>query len=811
MYVQVIVDLPASQVNHPFDYVVPEAWQDAIELGIRVNVPFGKRQLLGFVVGISQSSSYQGNVKPISEVLDYQSFLNPELVQLSQFLAEKLHAFRIDILQAMLPNMLRVKYQTVLTIKSIDKLNAVLAEENQSTIPEKIVEIDKKMLEQQLSKNQIKQLVQAGILGQEYRVIDQTTTKKIPVLTISHTAEEYQTIKERLAKNAKRQHQIIDYLIDKQFPVGHQILLTDFMDQVGVMRAHINIAIERQWVQLEEREAYRDPLENLNIPKTEPQRLKPSQQAAYQPMAEAIIQESGETFLLEGVTGSGKTEVYLQLIQVAINQGKSAILLVPEIALTPQMVRRVTSRFGLEVAVLHSNLTVTQRYDEWRRIINQEAHVVVGARSSIFAPLDNIGVIIIDEEHETTYKQTDNPRYHARDVASWRSHYHQAPLILGSATPSLESRARAEVGRYRHIMMSERINQRPLPPVEIVDMSKLLVSQTNHELSPQLEEKIKEKLAKNEQIILMLNRRGYASYLLCRECGFVVQCPRCDISLTYHKYENKLKCHYCDYQQSVPHACPQCHSEHLRQHGIGTQKLTATLEQVFPQARILRMDNDTTRKRGQHEAILSQFANQEADILVGTQMIAKGLDFKRVTLVGIVNADTSLYLPDFRASEKTFQLLTQVSGRTGRGQYPGEVVIQTYNPDHYVIQLAQRHDYEQFFYYEMKYRHTGNYPPYFYTTQITISSKNQGLAQRKSYDVKLALDKYLNQQNQVTILGPSKGSIARINDVYYFQLLLKYKDEKAVQTALDYVLSMSQEDIRKGIYIGIDHHPLFFM
>ena len=532
-----------------------------------------------------------------------------------------------------------------------------------------------------------------------------------------------------------------------------------------------------------------------------------AQEAVYEQIAQALEEHQDQTFLLEGVTGSGKTEVYLQLMAKASQMGRGAILLVPEIALTPQMVRQVKSRFQTGVAVLHSGLTNSQKYDEWRRIIRGQATIVVGARSSIFAPIRDLGLVIIDEEHETTYKQSDTPRYHAREVAIWRCHYHQAPLLLGSATPSLESRSRAQVGRYQHLRLPERVNGRPLPPVTLVDMTKEMVQQTTDELSSVLKDKIADRLAKGQQIVLLLNRRGYASYMLCRECGQVIQCPRCDISLTYHKHEHRLKCHYCDYQSPVPDHCPNCYSDYLRTFGLGTQKIEELLNQHFPDARVIRMDMDTTRKKGQHEALLDSFRRHEADILLGTQMIAKGLDFENVTLVGVINADTALNLPDFRAGEKTFQLLTQVAGRTGRGRFEGEVLIQTYNPDHYVMQLAQQHDYESFFYYEMKRRHLGHYPPYFYTTLITISSKYQAKAQAMSHQVKQAL---LASGAAIEMLGPSQGAIARINERYYFQLLLKYKDGQVIKESLGTILDQSQLEAKQGIYITIDHEPLFF-
>lgn len=800
MFVKVIVDIPAAQVNRPFDYQVPEAYQDSLQLGMRVQVPFGNRQLLGFVVGIHHTSDFKGTLKPITTVLDYESFINEELLDLSEHLAQTLHAFRINVLQAMLPAMLKVKYQNIFLIHQPQALSGYPLPSgwlNQS-------QLDKDQVEAHLSRNQIKQLLDQGVLELVYKVQDQTTTKTQTMIELAMPAEEIQQVIQELPARSQKVAQLLTYLLESGQPQWEQQAL---LAASQVSASSLKTALKHGYIKSQKVSVYRDPLAHLEVEQSQSRTLTEAQEAVYEQVAQALEAHQDQTFLLEGVTGSGKTEVYLQLMAKASQMGRGAILLVPEIALTPQMVRQVKSRFQTGVAVLHSGLTNSQKYDEWRRIIRGQATIVVGARSSIFAPIRDLGLVIIDEEHETTYKQSDTPRYHAREVAIWRCHYHQAPLLLGSATPSLESRSRAQVGRYQHLRLPERVNGRPLPPVTLVDMTKEMVQQTTDELSSVLKDKIADRLAKGQQIVLLLNRRGYASYMLCRECGQVIQCPRCDISLTYHKHEHRLKCHYCDYQSPVPDRCPNCHSDYLRTFGLGTQKIEELLNQHFPDARVIRMDMDTTRKKGQHEALLDCFRRHEADILLGTQMIAKGLDFENVTLVGVINADTALNLPDFRAGEKTFQLLTQVAGRTGRGRFEGEVLIQTYNPDHYVMQLAQQHDYESFFYYEMKRRHLGHYPPYFYTTLITISSKYQAKAQAMSHQVKQAL---LASGAAIEILGPSQGAIARINERYYFQLLLKYKDGQVIKESLGAILDQSQLEAKQGIYITIDHEPLFF-
>lgn len=804
MIVKVIVDIPAKQVNRSFDYQVPLDWQEAIRIGSRVQVPFGNINRTGFVVNIIGESHFDGNLKNIHSIMDYDVYLNEELIELSEYLANYLQAFRISILQAMLPSLLKAKYESVAIIHNVQKMEELLGNSYQGER-----EMSRQTLEDHLSLNMITNLKKDGILTMEYQVIDQKTHKKKAVIQGLISDDEIIQAQEQLRKGSHKQSQLLDYLLNtlKLGTVDKAV----FMEENDLSHAVIRTAEEKGWIKTDYVEVYRDPLEGLGFESSSNKQLLAEQQQAFDIISQSLEANQPQTYLIEGVTGSGKTEIYLQLMEKALEEGKSALLLVPEISLTPQMVERVVSRFQTGVAVLHSGLSVTERFDEWQRIIKKEARIVVGARSSVFAPLENIGIIIIDEEHETTYKQSENPRYHARDVAKWRSEYHQAPLVLGSATPSLESRARAQVGNYQLIKLANRINQRPLPPVEIIDMTQIPIRESANELSPRLIEKIQDRLDKGEQIVLLQNRRGYASYMLCRECGFIMQCPRCDISLTYHKFDNQMKCHYCDFHQAVPTTCPSCQSKHIRTHGIGTQKVAETLNELFPQAKITRMDNDTTRRKGQHQKLLDEFSSKRTNILLGTQMIAKGLDFENVTLVGVINADTALNLPDFRASERTFQLLTQVSGRTGRGRLSGEVVIQTYNPDHYVIHFAQKHDYENFFLYEMQRRHLTQYPPYYFTTLVTVSSKYQARASQLIYDLKAQLFQPSHESTeQVYIIGPSRNNITKINNYYYYHILLKYKDKGLIQSQLEEILNQSQSYVTQGVYVNIDHEPLYF-
>lgn len=509
---------------------------------------------------------------------------------------------------------------------------------------------------------------------------------------------------------------------------------------------------------------------------------------------------TNNTYLLKGVTGSGKTEVYMNIIKEVINRGMQAIMLVPEISLTPQIVSRFRQRFNNEVAVLHSGLSDGERYDEYRKIKKGLVKIVVGARSAIFSPFQNLGVIIIDEEQVTSYKQENNPRYHTRDVALFRCKYHNCPLVLGSATPSLESYARAKKGVYKLLTLNKRANNKLMPEIRIVDMKKE-IRNNYHNISLELENAIKEKLDKKEQIIILLNRRGYSSMLTCKDCGEVIKCPNCDISLTYHKTSNTLRCHYCGYGTKVQDTCPSCYGRSLTMYGLGTEKLEEELVKKF-NARVVRMDLDTTTSKKAHSKIIKDFLNQKYDILVGTQMIAKGLDFPNVTLVGVINADASLNIPDFRSSEYTYQLLSQVSGRSGRDKKEGIVIIQTLNPEHYSIKYAKDHDYDGFFNYEMRIRKKLGYPPYYYLTLIKILSRDYQLCMKEANKVGEFLRK--NLPSDVIVLGPSIASTFKVNNIYHFQCIIKYKKEDDIKGVLRTIDNIYKVNTKVRIEMDID-------
>lgn len=505
------------------------------------------------------------------------------------------------------------------------------------------------------------------------------------------------------------------------------------------------------------------------------------------------------TYLLHGVTGSGKTEVYMELIERVINNKKTAIVLIPEISLTPQTVRRFKERFQEEIAILHSGLSDSEKYDEYRKIRHEDIKIVIGARSAIFAPLENIGIIIIDEEHSSSYKQDNMPRYNAIDIAKKRGEFHNCPVVLGSATPTLESYARALKNVYKLLTLNKRVNNRQLPKVFIVDLFK--TKKKTSFISEILFTKMNETLNRSEQIILFLNKRGYSSTITCSNCGKTFTCPNCDITLTYHKSSGMLRCHYCGYAEAKPELCPNCKTDSLVNNGLGTEKVEEELNNLFPNYKTIRMDFDTTSRKGSHEQIIESFRKKEYQILLGTQMIAKGLDFPDVTLVGVINADNSLNIPDFRSSETTFDLLNQVSGRSGRGNKPGEVVIQTYNPSHYAIIFAKDNNYQGFFQLEMKNRKLLNYPPYYYLVLIRIKGKDYNNLSLESKKIK----EYLNNKLEFNILGPSVANPFRVNGIYRFNIIIRYKKQDNLYAVLKELLEHYKTNNK--IIIDIDFDP----
>lgn len=512
-----------------------------------------------------------------------------------------------------------------------------------------------------------------------------------------------------------------------------------------------------------------------------------------------LSQTQSSVFLLHGVTGSGKTVVYMEIVEEMLNRGKDSIFLVPEISLTPQMVYHFKSRFGDEVAVLHSRLSEGEKYDEYRKIVEGKVHIVVGARSAVFAPFKNLGAIIIDEEHTTSYKQDNNPKYSAIEIAIERAKNNNAIVILGSATPSLETYARSIKGLYTLVELKHRVNTNNLPLVEIVDMNK--EKHRGSIFSSRLITEVNKRLEEHEQIILLLNRRGYSSFITCSNCGYTAKCPHCDITLTYHKTSNTLRCHYCGYADKMNDICPSCGEKAIKTLGTGTEKVEEEIKKVF-NARVVRMDLDTTSKKGSHEKIITAFKNHEYDILLGTQMIAKGLDFSNVTLVGVINADTSLMIPNYRSNEYTFQLLMQTAGRSGRGEKNGSVIIQTFNPEHYAITLASKHDYIDFFKQEMEVRRKLSYPPYYYLIYIKVIGKDYNKISIESNKIASILTRELKNSK---ILGPTTCSVFKLNGLFRFGIIIKYKKEEKMEEVLQSLVNHYKGN--QTVKVDIDINP----
>lgn len=794
---EVIVDVSTYHVDRPFDYQVPVEWISVIELGSRVKVPFGPRNVLGFVVGLKKETDVPLNkLKAINQILDMEPVLTEEMLRMAKWLKNDTICYEIDALQVMLPSALRAKYEKMIKLQQGQQLplevQAIFGKRQRANFKE---------FERAGLLPLLKQLVAENIVAIENVVKQQGNVKEIRMVQITADQQLIERALEQSTRAAK-QRLLLQWMCQH---LGEIFTPQQICDEAKVSISVLEAVIDKGAAQFIQEEVFRDPF-TKEVSRTHALQLTSEQQVALQAITTAMDQQIAQTFLLHGVTGSGKTEVYLQAIQKVLEEGKEAIMLVPEISLTPQMTERFRSRFGEMVAVMHSGLSVGEKYDEWRKIQQGKVKVVVGARSAIFAPFTNIGLIILDEEHESTYKQEDSPRYHARDVAIWRSEFYNCPIILGSATPALESFARAKKGVYKLLSLKHRALHQALPTVFIADMREELRQGNRSMFSQSLIEAIRLRLEKKEQMVLFLNRRGYSSFVLCRDCGTVVQCPNCDISLTYHRTTEKLKCHYCGYEEHVPQICPQCQSDHIRYFGTGTQKVEEELYKLFPEARVLRMDVDTTKHKGAHEEILETFGAGHADILLGTQMIAKGLDFPNITLVGVLSADTSLHLPDYRAAERTFQLLTQVSGRAGRHDKLGEVIIQTYTPEHYAIELAKTQEYEPFYEREMFLRRRSNYPPYYFVALIQLSHEDVMMA--AEYAGRVADWLRGNLSNQVAIIGPTTASIARLQNRYRYQCLIKYKIEPNLIPVLQRLLAMYRAEwIKQGILMTVDLDP----
>ncbi|MDP4096822.1 primosomal protein N' [Paenibacillus sp. P96] len=841
---KVIVDVPAKDTDRTFDYLIPDSMRTWIEPGSRVAVPFGKRTVQGFVTSMQpEAEPSRFKLRPLQELLDLVPPLSPDLVELGEWMSERYACSRILALQAMIPTALKGKAERYISLadrpvadEAPADAGALLEDDGMSDPVERgivtYIRSKQQVALQALSRQfpqeaaVIKALLRRGVLQESQTIRDKLQKKMLKAVNLAVPVEEAEAALDDFPKKAQRQKEVLAFLLERKefLPLP----LKEVLASLHVSAAAVKALENKGHLRIEDVEVFRDPYRGRYFKPTQPLKLTGEQQYVFERVIRQLETREQGAFLLHGVTGSGKTEIYLQTISHCIEQGRQAIVLVPEISLTPQMVERFKGRFGDQVAVMHSRLSGGERYDEWRKIREGRVKVAIGARSAVFAPFAKLGLIIMDEEHESSYKQEETPKYHARDVAIRRSHQHGAVVILGSATPALESyhAARSQSNdEFAPLLleMHTRALGNTLPEVRIVDMRDELREGNRSMFSRALHDGIAGRLERGEQTVLLLNRRGYSTFVMCRSCGYVAGCPECDISLTYHQRSNNLRCHYCGYAAPAPEVCPDCGSEHIRYFGTGTQRVEEELAKLFPGIRVIRMDVDTTTEKGSHEKLLTRFREKKADVLLGTQMVAKGLDFPDVTLVGVITADSSLNLPDFRAAEKTFQLLTQVAGRAGRHQLPGEVFIQSYTPDHYSIIHASRHDYASFIRDELNHRRSLHYPPYCRLIMVTFSHEQLPVLVRLAENFKASLEGkarklgWFGAMDRFTpdvldILGPVASPVPRIKNRYRFQCMIKWRGQiDAVGLVRNVVDEMADAVQRQHLQISLDVDPQMLM
>lgn len=808
---RVVVDVPVTRTDRPFDYRVPSSLQGFVQLGSRVMVPFGPRKLQGFVIELANDANYSlEKVRDIEEVLDLEAPLTPELIQLAKWMSERYMSTYYGALQVMIPSALRSKYEKRISLIEKPGEFEILPPEEQECYDYLArfspVSFDTFLKKFPFAGPWVKEGIKKGVLKAEDNLVDRMGKKTMTLISPACSIEKLMEEREHLGKKAYRQREMLSYFIEGPPEVSLPQLLAD----LGTSSQTVKSLVDKGLLQSREIEEYRNPFAHRIFKKAEKYPFTPQQEKVIEGIDRGRKEFGYFPCLMHGVTGSGKTEVYLEIMERTIAEGKEAILLVPEISLTPQMVNRFKGRLGDKVAVLHSALSQGERYDEWRKIRRGQVQVAIGARSAIFAPFTKLGLIIIDEEHEGSYKQEETPRYHARSVAHYRGKANNACVIVGSATPSMESYDQAVRGKITLFTMEDRVGNRPLPRVEIVDMRGELRDGNRTMFSKPLREAIEQRLERREQMVMLMNRRGFSTFVMCRSCGYVAQCPHCDISLTFHRTNHTLRCHYCGYTEQEPHRCPNCDSEHIRYFGTGTQRVEEELAKHFPGIRVIRMDVDTTSRKGSHEKLLQAFREGKGDVLLGTQMIAKGLDFPNVTLVGVLAADSLLNLPDFRSAERTFQLLTQVGGRAGRHEKTGEVIIQTYNTDHYSILLAADHDYNAFFQEEIKHRYQKGYPPFCRLILFTFSHENVPLLVKRAEKFAKELRGMVPSDSYV--LGPVASPIGRIKDRYRFQCMLKYSHNSQILHMIHQLVRQFEEERKKDdVSLTVDVDPQVMM
>ena len=813
-FAEMVLPLPIDQV---FSYSIPDSLRDMAQPGCRAFVSFRNRLMTGVITGMADSCPVK-NPKPLLDVLDHEPVLDSTLLELTHWVAGYYLCTWGETIKTALPaGLLNEAEQTVSLTRSFPP---DVLERLQRTAPQQALLLSTIADHQAITINSLKRRVK---IRQPFASLRSLEAKGFIEFTVGKPAadpgikyetwvetitpqEEVEQLISQLAARAPKQASCINLLVKHDGK-----LTTDQLRHLGgIDRAVIKALEKKELIETYEVEVIRDPYQNYKVEPAKPIKPTLEQALALSTIEEAIDKGSSKPILLYGVTGSGKTYVYIKAIEKTLFTGRSAIVLVPELALTPQAVLQFRAHFGDLVAVLHSGLSTGERFDSWRQIKSGRYRIVVGARSAIFAPVPNLGLIVVDEEHEPSYKQFDDPPlYHARDVAVVRARLVHAVTLIGSATPAMETFANTLNGKFTCCHLTERVDKRPLPQVHIVDMREEQKEGRWSIFSKMLIEQIQDRLEREEQVILFLNRRGFSTFIQCTDCGNALSCPHCSVTLNYHADSLLLRCHYCDYRINAPDECPKCQSHSIGFKGTGTQRIEEELKELYPNARITRMDQDTTTRKGAHQDIFHRVLNREADILLGTQMVAKGFDFPHVTLVGVISAETTLNLPDFRASERTFQLLTQVAGRTGRSKLGGEVIIQTYSQGHHSITNAKTHDFNTFYVQEVADRRELGYPPFGRMIGVLFQGENEPKVIREAHRFSGLLKKY---GHGLTILGPAPSVIARVRNQYRWHIIVRGPHSKHLRETVQTSRHQWERDAdRKNLHVKIDVDPIGMM
>lgn len=813
-YASVVIDHNNLKFNRFYDYLVPTGLRPFVEVGSRVLVPFGSRLLEGYIVDLPEIPGTSKVLKEINQMIDKNPLLNKESIELARWMSDTYLCSMAAALRCQIPPSPRGRKQLIWQwtaredaatkgllehIKELDPAAGDMANylQQRESVAEGVL---KRRFGMSAWQSLVNLLLAHGLVKRSIKMGQPRVSAKPLKVILTCDSLVALAASEEMRKKAPRLADALSLMAELT-----SCWLDDLAD-AGIARRQIDILVEKGWFKLEEA---------LEMPSMDPEAacsgetvLNEAQEAALTQILSQLNKKEPGTFLLHGVTGSGKTEVYLEAIQRVLHDGRQAIVLVPEIALTPQTLARFQIRFPGLVGLLHSGMTTRERLDSWLKIKNGDTRVVVGTRSAVFAPCANLGLIVLDEEHETSYKQDVNPRYHAREVAQARAKGQQALVLLASATPSLETYLNCENQKYQLAIIQNRPWDRTMPAVKVIDLREEIKSGNHSVFSRELQAAIARRLLQGQQVILFLNRRGYAGFVSCRECGFVLRCPHCDVSLVAHQAGTQLSCHYCSFQRDMPSRCPECRSERIRAFGLGTERVEKEAFALFPAARLLRLDTDTTKTRGAHQSIVQQFARHEADILVGTQMVAKGLDFPLVTLVGVISADTTLNLPDFRAAERTFQLLLQVSGRSGRGNREGEVIVQTFSPHHPSIKAAASHNYLAFFRYESEQRRKYLYPPFASIIRLLLTGLQEEQLMTAAQRMYRLLVDVSRERMDIDILGPSPATIARLKNYYRWQIIVKGTSLETIREVVrKAVTAFLDTSAVKGVSVGVEVEP----